>query len=183
MNVVDRLDLWIDGLLTASAGLVVRAGPPPGPPSQGTRNVFLAVAIIVVTGVAGWASLHWHTAFPLIVLGLAYGVLVSYPVMKLLRNRTSAQSWISGITGGVSLDNLVKFARHPETTVISDFGAAISKVVTAVAKALVGTDLSQFPYFRNGVIWGTWLAFVTVALIVIVNVATTPTPAPAPAAV
>jgi len=103
--------------------------------------------------------------------------------MKLLRNHTSAQSWVSGIAGGVSLDNLVKFARHPDTTLISDLGAAINKLVTAVAKAIVGTDLSQFPYFRNGVIWGTWLAFVTVALIVIINVATTPTPSPAPAPV
>jgi hypothetical protein len=160
--------------------------------SRRFKAIAIVLSLLLSTFVMGWIAFATsHIYLPLAVLGVFYGVMLSYPATKLLNPRL--QSALGGLLGGISLGNISTKVASGKSAIraLSQF---ITTTVQSVISNLPGSGKAQF--LEDGIVLCIWMAIVTMFLFIATNaylgestaavktsVAPTPAPAPVPAVV
>ncbi|HEX3584412.1 MAG TPA: hypothetical protein VH024_00340 [Candidatus Angelobacter sp.] len=134
--------------------------------SRSIKAIFIVLSLLLSTFLMGWIAFATsHSYLPLAVLGVFYGVMLSYPATKLLGPRL--QSALGGLLGGISLGNIGSRVAKGESAIRS-----LSKFITNT----VGQALSNLPgggkaqLLEDGFVLCIWMAIVTMFLIIATNV-------------
>ncbi|HEY2913707.1 MAG TPA: hypothetical protein VGK21_10140 [Candidatus Angelobacter sp.] len=155
--------------------------------SRSIKAIVIVLSLLLCTFVMGWIAFATsHAYLPLAVLGVVYGVMLSYPATKLLGPRL--QSALGGLLGGISLGNISSRVATG-TSAVRSLSKFITTTVQQVLINLPGVGQAQF--LEDGVVLCIWIAIVTMFLIIATNaylgegpaaVKTPVAPAPAPVA-
>jgi hypothetical protein len=134
--------------------------------SRSVKAIVIVLSLLLSTFLMGWAAFATsHTYLPLAVLGVFYGVVLSYPATKLLGPRL--QSALGGLLGGISLGNIGSRVAKGES-VVRSLSKFITSTVGQVLVSVPGGGKVQF--LEDGVVLCIWMAIVTMFLIIAVNV-------------
>lgn len=134
--------------------------------SRRVKAIVIVLSLLLSTFLMGWAAFATaHTYLPLAVLGVFYGVVLSYPATKLLGPRL--QSALGGLLGGISLGNIGSRVAKGES-VVRSLSKFITSTVGQVLASVPGGGKVQF--LEDGVVLCIWMAIVTMFLIIAVNV-------------
>jgi hypothetical protein len=134
--------------------------------SRSIKAIVIVLSLLLSTFLMGWIAFATsHPYLPLGVLGVFYGVMLSYPATKLLGPRL--QSALGGLLGGISLGNIGSRVAKGESAVRS-LSKFITNTVGQVLSNLPGGGKAQF--LEDGVVLCIWMAIVTMFLIIATNV-------------
>jgi hypothetical protein len=134
--------------------------------SRSVKAIVIVLSLLLSTFLMGWiAFATLHTYLPLTVLGVFYGVMLSYPATKLLGPRL--QSALGGLLGGISLGNIGSRLAKGESAIRS-LSKFITTTVGQVLSNLPGDGKAQF--LEDGIVLCIWMTIVTVFLIIAANV-------------
>jgi hypothetical protein len=135
------------------------------------KAAFVTVCVLVLWIVVILLAYHTgHAYLPLIGLGIFYGWLLSYPVMKFFG--ATIQAAIGGFLGGITLANI----GSKEAAVRSAIQSAASTIVTLVRE--LGPEVVNpgghadnlgWNWMDTAVVYCIWMTIITVFLIVAVN--------------
>jgi hypothetical protein len=133
--------------------------------SRSIKAIVIVLSLLFSTFLMGWIAFATsHAYLPLAVLGVFYGVMLSYPATKLLGPRL--QSALGGLLGGISLGNIGNRVAIGKSAIRS-LAQFISTTVQQVVSSIPGDPKAQL--LENGVVLCIWMAIVTMFLIIATN--------------
>jgi hypothetical protein len=125
------------------------------------RAIVMVLILLAVTSILGGiAATTPHAYTPMVLLGVFYGVVFSYPVITFLS--PSIQSAAGGFLGGITTSSIATKLTLAKTWVAT-VGAAIASLVKTLPIQL-NTEMSA------AITYCIWMTIVTTLLIVVVNV-------------
>ena len=133
--------------------------------SSRAKAITLVLALLLVTFLSvGVAFSTAHTYFPLAVLGVFYGIMLSYPATKILGPKL--QSALGGLLGGISLGNLSNKVATGTSAIRS-----VSQFINNSVQQILGTfpGISKSQYLEDGVVLCIWMALITMFLVIGIN--------------
>lgn len=134
--------------------------------SKRARAITLVLLLLGLSFVAGAIAFFTsHAYFPLALLGIFYGVILSYPATKLLGPKLQAA--LGGLLGGITLGNISSKVASVRSGVL-----ALSKFITATVQQTIGADMSgnpKTPYIEAAVVYCIWMTIITMSLIVAIS--------------
>lgn len=139
--------------------------------SQKAKSVFVVLGLLLFTILVGCiVTFTSHAFLPLILLGIVYGVFLSYPAMKFLGPKIQAA--IAGFLGGVGLGSLGAKEAALKSG-IQSLASAIGDLEATVRQALVPQGQSSQPppwtYVDSGIVYCVWMTLLTAFLVVAAN--------------
>jgi hypothetical protein len=140
----------------------------PNLPSQ-ARAIIVVVLIliwtIVLVSVAVFTS---HAYLPFILLGISYGIILSYPILKLFGAKIQAA--LAGLLSGISVANLGAKEALARSW-IQSAAKGISGLVTFGHSVIAGPQGSPvaWTYMDSAVVYCLWMAVLTLILVVAAN--------------
>jgi len=127
------------------------------PQTQGLAIVALVALLTIALGSVAVRTNHQF--LPLILLGLFYGGLLSYPAIRFLGPRV--QSAVAGFTGGVTAGNIgTQQAKLREAVV--DLSSWLSTHLASVAPA-------GAPQLNEAIVWCAWTTIISTLAIMLAN--------------
>jgi branched-subunit amino acid transport protein AzlD len=135
--------------------------------SQRSKAITIVLSVLVFSFGTGSIALSTHHKYlPLAVLGIVYGVLLSYPATQLMGPKF--QSALGGALGGFSMGNMVHRINHT----ISSIELMAQWIATAINQILVALQLppQEVSVLTDGIVLCLAMAIVTMLLIIITNV-------------
>ena len=130
--------------------------------SSRIKAISIVLLLLLVSFAMGWIAFFTsHKYLPLAVLGVFYGILLSYPATKLLGPRL--QSALGGLLGGISLGNVTSKVTSG-TTIIRSLSKFINTSVQQVMASLPGAQ-----FLEDGIVICIWMTLVTMFLIIATN--------------
>src|ERR1017187_1657106 len=124
------------------------------------RAIVMVLILLAVTSILGGIAATTHAYTPMVLLGVFYGVVFSYPVITFLS--PSIQSAAGGFLGGITTSSIATKLTLAKTWVAT-VGAAIASLVKTLPIQL-NTEMSA------AITYCIWMTIVTTLLIVVVNV-------------
>lgn len=134
--------------------------------SRSIKAIVIVLSLLLSTFLMGWIAFATsHSYLPLAVLGVFYGVMLSYPATKLLGPKL--QSALGGLLGGISLGNIGSGVAKGESAIRS-----LSKFITTTVGQVLSTvpEVGKAQFLEGGVVLCIWMAIVTMFLIIATNV-------------
>ena len=122
--------------------------------------------LLLFSFLMGWmAFISYHKYLPMAVLGIFYGVVLSYPATMLLGPKL--QSALGGALGGFSVGNISHLINH--TTSSIEFLAQL--IASAVQQILAAFQIDlKADFLVDGILLCLCLAIVTMLLIIVTSV-------------
>jgi len=148
-------------LLTSSTMAVGKAAIKPllSGLSPLTKAILIFLLLVLVTGVMGAIAVYttWKV-IPLAILGVFYGVMLSYPATRFFGPKL--QSYVAGIVSTITFTNLSSKITAGKTAVVA-LGAWISEQVKSVIPTATG--------LQTPVQVAIWFVIVTLLLIMLIS--------------
>lgn len=147
----------------------------PSPRSQRARAISIVLSLLVFSfGMVSVALSTHHKYLPLAVLGIIYGVLLSYPATALTGPKL--QSALGGALGGFSVGNMVHRINHT----LSSIELLAQWIAAAINQVLAGLQIPPQTgnVLRDGIVLCLAMAIVTMLLIIATNIYLASSPAP-----
>ena len=135
--------------------------------SRRSKAITIVLSVLVFSFGTGSIALSTHHKYlPLAVLGIVYGVLLSYPATLLMGPKF--QSALGGALGGFSMGNMVHRVNHT----LSSIELVAQWIATAINQVLVALQIppQAGDVLRDGIVLCLAMAIVTMLLIIITNV-------------
>jgi hypothetical protein len=132
--------------------------------SKKLKAIVLVLTLLVVTFTSVTIAFHTKHAYtPLFVLGIFYGVVLSYPATKFLGPKLQAA--LGGMLGGLTLGNVSSKVASVRSGIL-----ALSKQITDTVQQFGNTGpVTMAPYIQTGIVFCVWTTIITVFLIVVVQ--------------
>ncbi|MGC2744329.1 MAG: hypothetical protein WA672_14160, partial [Candidatus Angelobacter sp.] len=132
--------------------------------SRRFKAIVIVLSLLVVTFLMGWAAFFTsHEYLPLAVLGVFYGVMLSYPATKLLGPKL--QSALGGLLGGISVGNISSKVATGTSAVRS-----LSRFINStVQQLIILVPDPKAQSLEDGIVVCIWMALVTMFLIIATN--------------
>jgi hypothetical protein len=130
------------------------------------KAISIVLVLLLFSFFMGWiAFISHHKYLPMAVLGIFYGVVLSYPATMLLGPKL--QSALGGALGGFSVGNISHLINH--TTSSIEFLARLIAAAVQQILAAFQVDLKA-EFFVDGILLCLCLAIVTMFLIIVTSV-------------
>jgi hypothetical protein len=130
------------------------------------KAISIVLMLLLFSFFMGWiAFISHHKYLPMAVLGIFYGVVLSYPATMLLGPKL--QSALGGALGGFSVGNISHLINH--TTSSIEFLAQVIASATQQILAAFQIDLKA-EFSVDGILLCLCLAIVTMLLIIVTSV-------------
>jgi len=154
--------------------------------------VIKVVLVLLVTMVVVAFAVETRHAYVLsVLLGISYGVMLSYPVMKYLGPKI--QAGVAGFLGGVTVSNAGSKAASIDSGIIA-VSKSVGSLITTLHNAIFQEGAEHaapgsWTYLDQASFYCVWMTIITTFLIVLVNAISTsaapsrPSPGPVSAAV
>jgi hypothetical protein len=133
--------------------------------SRKSRAIAVVLLVLAASFIAGaFAVLTRHAYLPLALLGVMFGVILSYPATTLLGPKLQAA--LGGLLGGLTLGNIGSKVASFRATII-----AVSKGITQLVQGLgvVAGDPAKTAYVETAIVYCIWMTLITMFLIVATN--------------
>lgn len=130
------------------------------------KAICIVLTLLLFTFLMRWiAFISHHKYLPMTVLGIFYGVVLSYPATMLLGPKL--QSALGGALGGFSVGNISHLINH--TT--SSLGFLAQLIASAVQQVLAAFQVNPASKsLADGILLCLCLAIVTMLLIIVTSV-------------
>jgi hypothetical protein len=130
------------------------------------KAICIVLILLLFSFFMGWvAFISHHKYLPMAVLGIFYGVVLSYPATMLLGPKL--QSALGGALGGFSVGNISHLINH--TT--SSLGFLAQLIASAVQQILAAFQINpESKPLADGILLCLCLAIVTMILILVTSV-------------
>jgi len=134
--------------------------------SRKGRAIVLVLLVLGASFVAGTIAFFTpHAYLPLALLGVFYGVLLSYPATKLLGPKLQAA--LGGLLGGITLGNVSSKVASTRSAIL-----AFSKTITQTVQQVVNAGMANTAktgYMETAVVYCIWMTIITMFLIVAIS--------------
>lgn len=132
--------------------------------SRRFKAIVIVLSLLLVTFLMGWAAFFTaHEYLPLAVLGVFYGVMLSYPATMLLGPKL--QSALGGLLGGISVGNISSKVATGTSAVRS-----LSRFINStVQQLIIIVPDPKAQSLEDGIVLCVWMALVTMFLIIATN--------------
>ena len=133
--------------------------------SSRAKAIILVLSLLLVSFLLGWIAFATsHAYLPLAVLGVFYGVMLSYPATKILGPKL--QSALGGLLGGISLGNISNKVATGTSAVRS-----LSQFINTSVQQIFRTfpEISKAQSLEDGTVICIWMALITMFLVIAIN--------------
>jgi hypothetical protein len=130
--------------------------------SKKARAIAVVLMLLLASFFAGGIAVFTsHAYLPLAVLGVLFGVLLSYPATTLLGPKLQAA--LGGLLGGLTLGNISSKVASLRSTILV-FSKSITDLVKGLGLALSNPEKAA--YVEGAIVYCIWMTIITMFLIV-----------------